>query len=213
MAIIAPRQHGGFRLAGTCILAHNKLIANVGIAGKPHADVTSINGADADGFVNPGTPTPIAANGTAVDLPSAISLVNAVYFAAVQHMPDAISTDVYASGAHRTPDIANLASIVAAFGGAVPLQAPNGTAYFPTGNAGVDLAATIARANTLKTALTAHASQAGVHFTNDSTNFPIATGNAVDLPSLLALASALKSAINAHIVFAAGGTMVRVIMD
>lgn len=213
MAIIAPRQHGGFRLPGTCILAHNKLIANVGIAGKPHADVTSVNGVDNDGFVNPGTPTPLAATGAATDLPSAIALVNAVYMVAVQHMPDGISADVYACGAHRTPDIANLATIVAAFGGAVPLQAPNGAAYFPTGIAGVDLAATIARANALKSAMNAHATQAGVHFTNDATNFPVATANAVDLPSLLALASALKSAINAHVVFAAGGTMVRVIMD
>ena len=213
MAIIAPRQAGGFRLAGTCILAHNKLVANVGIAGKPHADVTSVNGSDNDGFVNPGTPTPLAANGTAVDLPSGIALVNAVYYVAVQHLPDGISTDVYASGAHKVPDATNLATIVAAHGGAVPLQAPNGVGYVATGNAGVDLAACASRANALKAALNAHASQAGVHFTNDATNFPVATANAVDLPTLLSLASALKASLNAHVVFAAGGTMVRVIMD
>ena len=217
MAITLPRQGGGAtRLMLGCILAHNKSVAAVGIAGKPHSDVSSVNGADNDAFINAGTPTPLAAAGPAVDLPTAIALVNAVYGVAIQHFPDAVSVDAYACGAHKTPDTANLASIVAAFPsglspGVAALQAPNGLAYAATGNAGVDLAATIARANVLKSAMNAHATQAGVHYTNDATNFPIATANATDLPTLLALAAALKTAINAHVIFAAGGMMVRVI--
>ena len=218
MAITLPRQGaGGTRLMTGCILAHNKLVATVGIASKPHSDVTSVNSAtDNDSFVSAGMPTPLAATGTAVDLPSAIALVNAVYAVAIQHLPDAVSADAYACGAHRTPDLGNLAAVVAAFPsgfspGAAALQAPNGLAYVATGNAAADLAATIARANALKTALNAHATQAGVHYANDATNFPIATATASDLPTLLALAAAVKTAINAHVIFAAGGVMVRVI--
>ena len=63
----------------------------------------------------------------------------------------------------------------------------------------IDLATGCTAATEMKGKFDAHLTQAGVHYTNDTTNSVGAVPDATTLPSLITLATALKAALNAHL--------------
>ncbi len=151
-----------------------------------HADATSSTTGDA---TTPVTAALTVSAANASDLPTCLVLANQVQGVLQTHWADGISTNKYASGAHKIPDTTN-------------------ATVRPTA---VDLATTVALANFLKVQLNAHLGQAGVHYTNDATN-TVAAANASDLATSITLLNALKTATNAHMASApAASSMINVV--
>jgi len=176
------RRAAGAEMPLALAQAHNRLCAQPALVGAFfHADITSVTTGD---FISKAsTPLQVTA-AIAADLPTSIALSNQLTGFLRVHMGEGASTDPFACGAHKIPDIANtltLPSVIVA-----------------TGVAATDTASVIAALNLIKVSFNLHLAQAGVHYNNDGTN-TIAAANAVDLPSSITLANAAKASLNAHI--------------
>ena len=214
MAITA-RRHGSIALNLALVVAHNKKIASL-VGANFHADALVqpkvVDGAWADPM---STVIPITIAASAVDLPSSIVALNAVFSAIANHFPDnavgAVGVLSYSNGAHKGPiggDATSLATVAAAM--QKTGQLPNGQVYVPTGNAATDQAFAITAANAMKTALNAHFTAAGVHYNNDGTN-TIVAANASTLPTLITLVNALATSLTAHVASAPAAPQIRVV--
>jgi hypothetical protein len=203
MAITVPRKSYGLATALGLVQAHNSFV-QTRVGANVHYDITP-----SAQTASPDSPTAYPLSVTvsnAVDLPTSISLLSAIYSVLRLHLVDAVSTSTVASGAHKIPDAVANASLGTAFGGSV--NNPNGSVL----PASTTLAAAITAANAVKALYNTHLSQAGVHANNDGTN-TIAAANANDLASLVTLVNASKVSLNSHVAAAPATMMVNVISE
>jgi hypothetical protein len=177
------------------VAAHNLGVrARIGsLTTYPHADATSTFSGNYQAPVI----TAMQVTGTAVDLPSTITVAEQVRTILLAHFADAGTAQNLWGGAHKAADATNVAGI--SYTTIPKISSSTGT-----------LAQVETLLNALKTACNAHVGQSGVHFTNDGTN-SVSASNATDLPSSETLASGsggLKAFVNAHVTFTDGSATV-----
>lgn len=205
---LTVRRTAETTMAIVMIRTHNLYMASSGVVGSNfHADITSTS--PTDQYVSPQSPASVQvtaanmADATGGPYVTGITLINNIMGVLQLHLNDGISTNLYAAGAHKIPDLVNRALL--------PFLPPG--SFVTSGTNSTDLTNLIANANTIKSLYNAHLTQASpsqVHFTNDGTN-AVAASNASDQPSLTTLLNAIKSALNAHITSAPGSFMVNIV--